>query len=123
MPPFLSSSSCWVYTGSGLGPLGRPWAGVLPSNEDVFADRCLCRVDVIFFIDVGRVGARTALDLIGSSVGSEDRVIAGTAEQVVYTETAMRPSSFMCPPRLVNESILHHQEWTMHPSLRDYASI
>jgi len=56
----------------------------------VFADRCLCRVNVIFYIDVGRVVVTSAaVNVIHSTVRSEDRVIVGAAEQVVLTETAI----------------------------------
>jgi hypothetical protein len=55
------------------------------SREDLFA----VRVNVIFFIDVGRVIALTAVNYIQSTVGSEDLVIAVVAEQVVFTETAI----------------------------------
>ena len=55
------------------------------SYEDVFA----VRVNVIFFIDVGRVIALTAVNYIQSTVRSADRVIAVVAEQVVFTETAI----------------------------------
>ena len=73
-----------LYTGSGLG------AGLLRSNEDVFAGRCLCRVNFIFFIDVGRVVVtKSAVNVIHFTVGSEDRVIVGTTKQVILTETAI----------------------------------
>src|SRR5215208_5488896 len=55
------------------------------SYEDVFA----VRVNVIYFIDVGRVIALTAVNYIQSTVRSADRVIAVVAEQVVFTETAI----------------------------------
>src|SRR5215208_5939573 len=55
------------------------------SRKDLFA----VRVNDIFLIDVGRVIALTAVNYIQSTVGSEDRVIAVVAEQVVFTETAI----------------------------------
>jgi len=64
-------------------------AGLLRSNEDVFADFVLCRFNDIVWIDVGRVVARAAVNSIHSTVRSEDPVIAGAAEQLVYTETAI----------------------------------
>jgi hypothetical protein len=63
--------------------------GLLFGDEEVFADRCLCLVDDIFLIDVGRVGTHTAVYSIHLTVGSEDRVIAGAAEQIVLTEPAV----------------------------------
>jgi hypothetical protein len=72
-----------LYTGSGLG------AGLLRSNEDVFADFVLCRFNDIVWIDVSRVVARAAVNSIHSTVRSDDPVIAGAAEQLVYTETAI----------------------------------
>ena len=66
------------------------YLGGIPSgDEEVFADRRLCRVDDIFLIDVGRVGANTAVYAILLTVGSEDRVIAWAAEQIVLTEPAV----------------------------------
>jgi hypothetical protein len=56
----------------------------------VFADRCLCRVNFIYYIDVGRVVVtKSAVDVIHLTVRSEDRVIGGTTEQLVLTETAV----------------------------------
>src|SRR5918911_3696109 len=55
------------------------------SYEDIFA----VRVNVIYFIDVGRVIALTAVNYIQSTLRSADRVIAVVAEQVVFTETAI----------------------------------
>jgi hypothetical protein len=56
----------------------------------VFAGRCLCRVNVIYFIDVGRVVVtKSAVNGIHFTVGSEDRVIGGATERVVLTETAI----------------------------------
>src|SRR5215217_8449945 len=72
-----------LYIGSGLG------AGLLRSNEDVFADLVLCRFNDIVWIDVSRVVACAAVNSIHSTVRSEDAVIAGAAEQIVYTETAI----------------------------------
>jgi len=72
-----------LYTGSGLG------AGLLRSNEDVFADLVLCRFNDIVWIDVSRVVARAAVNSIHSTVRSDDPVIAGTTEQIVFTETAI----------------------------------
>ena len=43
-----------LYRGYGLG------GGNLRSLEDVFAGRCLCRVNVIFYIDAGRVVVTSA---------------------------------------------------------------
>jgi hypothetical protein len=64
--------------------------GNLRSLEDVFADRCLCRVNLIYFIDVGRVVVTSAaVNVILLTVRSEDRVIGGTTEQIVLTETAV----------------------------------
>jgi hypothetical protein len=64
--------------------------GNLRSLEDVFADRCLCRVNFIYFIDVGRVVVTSAaVNVIHLTVRSEDRVIGGTTEQIVLTETAV----------------------------------
>src|SRR5829696_5860521 len=82
--PMPKGLSYVLYTGSGLG------AGLLRSNEDVFAGRCLCRVNFIFFIDVGRVVVtKSAVNVIHFTVGSEDRVIVGTTKQVILTETAI----------------------------------
>src|SRR5215216_519631 len=70
--------------GSGLG------VGNLRSLEDVFADRCLRRVNVIFCIDVGRVVVTSAaVNVIHSTVRSDDRIVGGTTEQIVLTETAV----------------------------------
>src|SRR5688500_7235308 len=60
--------------------------GLLLSHEDAFAvlDR------VVKFIDVGRVVVTSAaVNFIHSTVGSEDRVIARTTEQDVFTEPAV----------------------------------
>jgi hypothetical protein len=76
------------FTGSGLGPVSY-LDGLLLGDEKVLADRCLCRVDDVFLIDVGRVGAHTAVYSILLTVGSEDRVIARAAEQIVHTEPAV----------------------------------
>ena len=52
--------------------------------QDVFADRCLCRVNFIFLIDVGRVVlTKSAVNVIHLTVGCENRVILGTTEQIV----------------------------------------
>jgi len=60
------------------------------SHEEVFAGRCLCGVNVIYFIDVGRVVVtKSAVNVISLTVGSADRVIGGTTKQVVLTETAI----------------------------------
>ena len=48
--------------------------GNLRSLEDVFADRCLCRVNLIFYIDVGRVGTLAAVNLIPLTVHHRVRV-------------------------------------------------
>jgi hypothetical protein len=73
-----------LYRGYGLG------SGNLRSLEDVFAGRCLCRVNVIFYIDVGCViVTKSTVNVIRSTVGGENRVIGGTTEQVVLTETAI----------------------------------
>src|SRR5215208_7454855 len=57
--------------------------------ENSYVDVFAVRVNVIFFIDVGRVIALTAINYIHSTVRSADGVIAVVAEQVVLTETAI----------------------------------
>ena len=54
--PMPQGLSYVLYTGSGLG------AGLLRSNEDVFADLVLCRFNDIVWIDVSRVVARAAVN-------------------------------------------------------------
>jgi hypothetical protein len=80
MPQKLSYVLC---RGSGLG------TGLLHSKEDVFTDLVLCRFNDIVWIDVSRVVARAAVNSIHSTVRSDDRVIVGAAEQLIYTETAI----------------------------------
>jgi hypothetical protein len=82
--PMPKRLSYVLYRGYGLG--GRK----LLSLENVFAGRCLCRVNFIYFIDVGRVVVtKSAVNVIHFTVGSEDRVILWTTEQIVLTETAI----------------------------------
>jgi hypothetical protein len=50
------------------------WDGNLGSLEDVFADRCLCRVNLIFYIHVGRVSTLAAVNLIHLTVHHRVRV-------------------------------------------------
>lgn len=60
--------------------------GLLLSHEEVFA----VLYGVVKLIDVGRVVVtKAAVNFIHLSVGSEDRVIARTTQQDVFTETAV----------------------------------
>jgi hypothetical protein len=60
--------------------------GLLLSHEEVFA----VLDGVVKLIDVGRVVVtKAAVNFIHSSVGSEDRVIARTTQQDVFTEPAV----------------------------------
>ncbi len=59
------------------------------SHEDDFVDPRLVGADVVFCIDVGRIDARAAVDLINLPVHCGDRVIAGATEQHVVTEIAI----------------------------------
>jgi|SRR5829696_658431 hypothetical protein len=75
----------------------QPLSHLENSQEDVFA---VYDID-IFFIDVGRVGAQTAINYVQLTVRSEDRVIAASTEQVVLTETAVYAVVTVSAPYLV----------------------
>ena len=82
--PAIIGSELSYEPGSGPSALPRPdAAGVLlctlerlrarrdsnlRSLEDVFAYRCLCRVNVMFYIDVGRVATLAAVSVIHFTV-------------------------------------------------------
>ena len=55
----------------------------------------------VLIIYVGRVDARTAVDVVFETVRSADRVIAGTTEQVVETEPAIYAVGAASAPYLV----------------------